>query len=115
MRLPDLGLQFRGMSFAPGWHGSLPLPTENPTMIASIWLNLAVDGEEELTVPAGRFSTWRLRTANPDRTIPKYNPEHPDPGIYFWVSKDRQWLIQMSMVNPGKGRYDQVLFAGREE
>jgi hypothetical protein len=65
--------------------------------------------------PAGRFLCWRIRNINPGRALPAYRPETPDPGIYFWVSRERGWLVQSLFASPGKEPYRQVLISASEE
>ena len=115
IRIPDFSLLLRTTPLAGGWKGSVPLPTESEGELASIWLNLAVDGEEVIEVPAGRFICWRIGLVQPNGTSPKYDPASPDDGIYIWISKDKQWLIQMAFVSPGKEVSKQVLMTGVEE
>ena len=69
-------------------------------MAIHFWLNLEVVGEDTVTVPAGRFATWKLQVGK-------------QPGYYAWVSKDRQWLVQLGTANGGGGER-QVLLQGRE-
>jgi hypothetical protein len=115
IRMPDIAMAMRGLPLSATWTGSLPLPTETGALLSNIWLNLAVDGEEEVTVPAGRFTCWRLRLAHPGRSAPRYDPTNPEPGLYFWVSQNEQWLIRLGMVNPGKRPSSEVLISASEE
>jgi hypothetical protein len=71
------------------------------------YLNIAVLGEETITVPAGRFDCWKVGIGG----------EHldADDGIFFWISKDRGWIVaqrvanrRMAQMNMLLARYEEV-------
>jgi hypothetical protein len=116
-RPSEMSVRLMAADLGEGWKGSIPLPSSSEQGIAPLWLNLVVDGSETLTVPAGTFETWRLRTVFRNWPLKPYDSEHPPEGIYFWVSKDKRWLVQMSLVSRAGERDDTplVLLTGEEQ
>lgn len=97
---PQLAATLGAAELAIGWRGSMEAISAPMGMAIHFWLNLEVVGEDTVTVPAGRFATWKLQVGK-------------QPGYYAWVSKDRQWLVQLGTANGGGGER-QVLLQGRE-
>lgn len=94
-----------------GWTGSVPvqaLPSDSRMVVR--WFDLAVVGEASLTVPAGSFDCWKIRLGQ----AWKYSPES---GFFFYISKERRWLIQEGIegVGPQKHPWKSVLVSAREE
>jgi hypothetical protein len=115
IRMPDLAVQLRGLPLAADWKGSVALPTENETQIATNWLNFMADGEELIQTPAGTFLCWRLALVNPDGSRARSHSKDLESGIYFWVSKDRGWMIQSSFAVLGKRTSTYTLTEAVEE
>lgn len=93
-----------------GWTGSVPihgLPSDSRMVVR--WYDLAVVGETRVSVPAGEFDCWKVRLG----------PERGDPesGFFFYVSKDRHWLVQegLERVGPQKRYWKSVLISGKED
>jgi hypothetical protein len=65
------------------WRGSMEAITAPaPWLALHFWVNFQVVGTETVTVPAGRFETWKIQMG-----------KHRN--LFAWVSKDRQWLIRL--------------------
>jgi len=65
----------------PGWRGALSgTGIANTGELVTLWLDLSVEGEETITVPAGTFDCWRLASGMS--------------GRIYWVGKDNGWLIR---------------------
>lgn len=115
VRVPEIAMQLQALPITDGWKASIPLPEEGYYVGVSLWLNFEVDGSETITVPGGTFDCWRVRTRwGPDPLKP-YDPNNPEPGMYFWVSKQGQWLVQMSIVYNARDARPLVLLSGKEE
>lgn len=115
-RIPEMAIRLQAMQLSADWKGSIPLPSSSfEHGRATLWLNLVVDGQEEIVVPAGRFTCWRIRTTFGNKPVEQYNPEHPQPGFYFWLSQDRQWLVQLRYVFPRDYVESLVLLSGEEK
>ncbi|HWA57296.1 MAG TPA: hypothetical protein VG692_08585 [Gemmatimonadales bacterium] len=98
---PQIAATLGTAELGPGWRGSMEgISAAAGMMGIHFWLNLEVVGEEAVTVPAGRFETWKVQVGK-------------RAGYYAWVSKDRQWLIQLGAVEGG-GRGRQVLLGATE-
>jgi hypothetical protein len=79
------------MQLAPierGWSADATLLVADLTGTRLIAAKLAVEGEEEVTVPAGTFASWvvSLRTGNAEKLL--------------WVSKDDRMVVKSSQVLP---------------
>lgn len=116
LRLADIALRLQTMPLAADWKGSIPLQgTSYGGVLAPVWLNVRVDGEAEIEVPAGRFLCWRVRTRYGPDDEGSYRPDNPQHGIYFYVSKDRQWLIQQTSIARGKGEFSERLVSAEQD
>lgn len=115
IRWQEIAAYFQTIPLDSNWRGSVPLTgAAEFGAIRPVWLNFKVDGEEVISTPAGRFACWRIVLAF---GLPKtwaYDPDHPPPGVYFWISKEKQWMIQQGYVNPGQGMFRQFLIDGNE-
>jgi hypothetical protein len=115
LQVSTVALRFQSTPLSRDWKRSLPYPalTSRNTVV---YLNWVVDGEEEIEVPAGKFMAWRIRLQIGDKTPPVYDPANPPEGIYYWVSKDRQWMLRMLFQGSGGPHTTPiVLLSGSEE
>lgn len=97
---PQIAATLGAAELGPGWRGSMEAISAPVNFMAMrFWLNLEVVGEERVTVPGGTFDAWKIRVGK-------------RAGYYAWVSKDRQWLIQLGPEGAAEGR--QVLLEGLE-
>jgi hypothetical protein len=123
VRWEDIATFFQTTSLTVGWKRSVPMSAAAEYgAIRPVWLNLAVDGEERLTTPAGVFDCWKLRLGmrlDPPPGVLLYQKgpvDEPNPGVFFWVSKDKGWLIQQGHDNGRNGSSSRsILVEGEEE
>jgi hypothetical protein len=73
----------QGASLSTEWKSSIPILSGTPGSLVHSWMNLRVYGVDEIEVPAGRYSCWRVGF-------------HPNNGFYFWISKEG-WPIRQGM------------------
>lgn len=97
----------QGIPLHRGWTGSIPLTA---SAFGRTWFNLQVDGEEDITVPVGRFRCWRLTLLlRPSRTFGTYYEDHRVPTITLWVSQKPQWLVRATETASGGAQASMVL------
>lgn len=95
------------------WNGSIPLAGSGEFgAITPVWFNFQVDGSEVVTVPAGSFDSWRIRMGMRSEFDSLLKGERP--GLTFWVSKEKQWVVQQTIVIPGKQTYKHALISFHE-
>jgi hypothetical protein len=83
-----------------GWRGSMEaIIAPAPLLALRFWVNFQVVGTETVTVPAGRFETWKIQMG-----------KHRN--LFAWVSKDRQWLIRLGPERAEGWNNLQVLVSG---
>lgn len=70
------------------------------------YLNVAVVGEERVSLPAGEFDCWKVALGGPTAPGPDAavtGPADRD-GLVFLVSKDRGWLVEQRYRRDGATR-----------
>jgi hypothetical protein len=96
LKMPEVAIQLQAAQLNEHWTGSVPFPARGMDgKPRTFWLNLSVDGTEEIEVPAGRFNCWRIAIylgARPERPS---TPAYHRPQVNYWVSRDQQWLIRI--------------------
>lgn len=108
IRTNEIAVMLQAMPLSPTWKGSIPLAGSGEFgRITPVWFNFQVEGSEVVTVPAGTFDSWRIRMGMLSEADSLIKGERP--GVTMWVSKDRQWLVQQTIVIPGKDGWKQVL------
>jgi hypothetical protein len=124
VRWEDMATFFQTSTITAEWKRSIPMSAAAEFgAIRPAWMNLAAMGEERVTTPAGVFDCWKLRLGIlPDPSSGyEFRTEdgvvkESDYGIYFWVSKDKGWLVQQGVDNRAKGTTSRsILVEGHEE
>jgi hypothetical protein len=98
LRQDVLLAQLFGLPLARGFRGSIDMIAlgGNETYLITP-LELAVVGEERVTVPAGSFDCWKLEVG-------------AVPGVLtIWVAKDGQWLVRQTTGARIRGGFERVL------
>jgi hypothetical protein len=114
IRSNEIAIMLQAMPLGPAWKGSIPLAGSGEAgMFTPVWFNFQVEGSEVVTVPAGTFDCWRVRMGMTSEVDSLIKGERP--GMTMWISKDRQWLVQQTIVIPGKDSWKHALVAGAEE
>jgi hypothetical protein len=101
MRWHQLLARLQTADMAPGWKGSLAIPGVMVDGRHQMFLDVAVIREEIIEVPAGKFDCWKVGLGREEKN-----------GLFFWVSKDRGWLVAIGATWDGVQRYGQVLVEG---
>ncbi|HWA55816.1 MAG TPA: hypothetical protein VG692_01110 [Gemmatimonadales bacterium] len=103
-----LALSLRQAALGPAWRGSVALAVW-PYYRREVkrWYDLAVVGEERLSVPAGEFDCWKVRLGPVDRDDGR--------GVFFWISKREQWIVQQAIIGGPQAESRSLLVTGREE
>lgn len=115
LQMPDIAIRLRAASLSADWTGSIPIPGRwADGRVETFWFNLVVDGTEEITTPAGRFDCWRIKVVSPS-TRPDSDPKSRPPILYYFVSRDQQWLVRIGILD-APPQIDAIqLLDGREE
>ncbi len=101
MRWHQLLARLQSANMAPGWKGSLAIPGVMVDGRYQMFLDVAVIRDEIIDVPAGKFDCWKVGLGREEKN-----------GLFFWVSKDRGWLVAVGATWDGVQRYGQVLVEG---
>lgn len=86
----------------PGWKGSLSLAAGTAADSGTAYFNLAVVRGEAIETPAGRFDCWKVGLGREDN------------GFFFWVDRQRGWVIAIAATRGGATDYAQVLVSGED-
>jgi len=82
------------------WRGSVYLPWrygDRGGKVSYYPLDMRVDGEEQIAVPAGRFDTWRVAVQG-RRT-----------AMTVWVSKESHWVVKIAIPSRPDAVWEQAL------
>ena len=98
LRQDVLLAQLQGLPLARDYRGTVngvALGWQETYLITAV--DLAVTGEEQVTVPAGTFDCWRVQVG-------------PKAGLVtLWVAKDGQWLVRQATGGMVRGGFERVL------
>ena len=98
LRQDVLLAQLQGLPLTRDYRGTVngvALGWQETYLITAV--DLAVTGEERVTVPAGTFDCWRVQVG-------------PMEGLVtLWVAKDGQWLVRQATGGMVRGGFEQVL------
>jgi hypothetical protein len=99
---PQIGAALAAADLRQDWRGSMEaLIVPGGYWAVRFWLNFHVVGEEQIAVPAGTFEAWKIQVGQ-------------EPGMFAWVSKDRQWLLRLGEEG-GRGWSSQQVLVAAEE
>lgn len=107
LRSDALNLALRRAPIDRDWKGSIALVVwPYYKKLEQQWYDLSVIGEERVAVPAGTFDCWKIQLG------PKPAREE---GIFFWVTRDKQWIAQWGAINQHGMGFRMVLVKATEE
>src|ERR1051325_11156017 len=99
-----LGTVYRALFQLPplerAWRGSVYLPWRTGThgeRVSYYPLDLHVDGEERVSVPAGSFDAWRVAVHGRRSTMT------------VWVSKSSHWVLKIAIPSGADAVWEQAL------
>lgn len=107
LRSDALNLALRRAPIDRDWRGSIAMVVwPYYSKLARQWYDLSVIGEETVTVPGGTFDCWKIQLGpGPARVR----------GIFFWVTKDKQWIAQWGANDQHDRGFRMVLVQATEE
>lgn len=101
-------MAIRSAPLSPRWRASIALMSPIYNRAVRWWYDLAVVGEERISVPAGEFDCWKIRFG-PPADVQRLG------SIFLWVSKDRQWIVKQGISGGTQPEFWSVLVSGRED
>ncbi|MFN8653964.1 MAG: hypothetical protein U0133_18850, partial [Gemmatimonadales bacterium] len=108
LRTDALNLALRRAPIDRDWKGSIALVVwPYYSKMAKQWYDLSVVGDETISVPAGTFDCWKIQLGA--------GRAHGDGGIFFWISKNQQWIAQWGAINQHDRGFRMVLVKATEE
>jgi len=88
---------FQAATLQEGWRGSIYVtfmqPQRDGVYFPSFTLDLRIVGHERIKVPAGSFDCWKILAGVP--AVGTVSPGYAARPSEIWVSRDRQWVIQI--------------------